>query len=269
MESFRYRIIFSDLDGTLLRGDHSISARTKEALRSLTSRGIIFVPVSARTPDAIMPIVRDIGIDAPIISYSGALVTLPGGGVVKSTVIEKPLAYAVIDELSRRYPGVVPSFYAGRDWYVTDCANPLVQNERDITGVRPKQADFKDLLSRGILPHKFLCMCEKESCLKIRRALHQRFPALSVVPSSDFLLELMDASVSKSAGIRALLFYLQLRAEDALAFGDSYNDIDMLKAVGTGVAVANACEEVKQAAKAIAPSNDEDGVLSFLTQAGL
>ena len=269
MSPFPYSIVFSDLDGTLLQSNHRVSAYTKKVVQAAARAGVPFVVVSARTPDAITPIVKELELRTPVISYSGALVTLENGEILKSTVISKEMTVAVLKELALRFPDALPNFYAGRDWFLEDARHPLVQTEREITGVVPQKADFQALLSKGILPHKILCMCKREACLSIRDALQKAFAGLSIVPSSDCLLEIMDASVSKSSGIRTLLSHLRLSAGQAVAFGDSCNDIDMLMAVGTGVAMQNAGEDVKKAAKALTFSNDEDGVARFLVQAGL
>jgi hypothetical protein len=79
--------------------------------------------------------------------------------------------------------------------------------------------------------------------------------------SNDTLIEISSKRVSKLSGIKTLLNNcLHASLEDIIAFGDNYNDIEMLQAVGLGVAVANGREEVKLAAKEISAANTDDGV---------
>ena len=80
---------------------------------------------------------------------------------------------------------------------------------------------------------------------KIEAVLQEKFPQLNIVRSSDILIEIMNKDVSKAKGIEVLLHYLNMISAQAIAFGDNYNDLDMLKFVGRGVVMQNAPEEIK------------------------
>ena len=82
--------------------------------------------------------------------------------------------------------------------------------------------------------------------------------------SSDILLEIMDKGITKSRGIAVLLGHFGLTAQQALAFGDNYNDVDMLQYAGTGVAMGNAPEEIKAIADAVTDTNDHEGIAKYL-----
>ena len=84
--------------------------------------------------------------------------------------------------------------------------------------------------------------------------------------SSPNLVEIMQAGVSKESGIRTMLEYYGLTAKDALAFGDNYNDLEMLQFAGTSVAMGNAPDDVKKAASRVTESNEEDGIWAFLKE---
>jgi len=96
--------------------------------------------------------------------------------------------------------------------------------------------------------------------------LEKEFPEIVGYRSKPTYLEISHASISKKTAIEFLLKakYPNLSVEDVLAFGDNYNDVEMLKSVGLGVAVQNAREEVLAVANQITAGNKEDGVAIFL-----
>ena len=265
----KYKIVFSDIDGTFLNAQHEVLASTDQAVKRLIRQGIPLVLVSARMPEAIYPITDRMGIRIPVISYSGALVVLADGTEIYSKTMQPAHTKAVLQEIVARWPSAVVNYYAGRHWYVRDTMDAMVQQEVRITGAQPEQAGFAALLAGGVLPNKLLCMCEPAVCAEMEHELGEAFPELNVVRSCDFLLEIMDTSISKAKGIEVLLQSMGLMRDEALAFGDNYNDVDMLRYVGMGVAMGNAPEPVKAAADDVTGANDADGIAAFLKKCGL
>ena len=99
---------------------------------------------------------------------------------------------------------------------------------------------------------------------KIEAVLQEKFPQLNIVRSSDILIEIMNKDVSKANGIEVLLHHLNMTPEQAIAFGDNYNDLDMLDFIGLGVAMGNAPDDVKKIAFAVTEDNNRDGIYKFL-----
>lgn len=264
-----YKIVFSDIDGTFLTSEHKVTPHTAGAVRELLGKGIPFALVSARMPEAIYPITRHIGVTIPIISYSGALVLTEKEEVLYSKTMDKEAAASVLRRLQQDFPEVTVNYYAGRKWYVRDTGDRLVQQEMDITSAVAEEADFASLLAQDILPHKILTMSEPEACARMEKELGEAFPHLHVVRSSAVLLEIMDESVSKATGIEVLLAHYGFKPEEAVAFGDNYNDLEMLRYVGCSVAMANAPEDIKKEAKEVTLANNEEGIYIFLVKEGL
>ena len=242
------KIIFSDIDGTFLQDDHTVSARNAEAVRALLASGIPFVLVSARMPEAIYPIMQSIGVTIPIISYSGALALTAEGETLEDVRVDAGAAGMVLSALEDRYPELTVNYYAGRRWYVRDEDDPRVRHEEDIT---------------------HLLMGEPAVCERAESDLAAAYPMLHVVRSAPNLVEIMEASVSKESGIRAMLGHYGLTADDALSFGDNYNDLEMLRFTKTSVAMANAPEDIKKAATDVTKSNAEDGIWWWLKEKGI
>lgn len=263
------KIIFSDIDGTFLQDDHTVSTRNAEAVRALLASGIPFVLVSARMPEAIYPITQSIGVTIPIISYSGAFALTAEGETLEDVRVDAGAAGMVLSALEDRYPELTVNYYAGRRWYVRDEDDPRVRHEEDITHAKSERGNFDMLLSINTLPSKILLMGEPAVCERAESDLAAAYPMLHVVRSAPNLVEIMEASVSKESGIRAMLGHYGLTADDALSFGDNYNDLEMLRFTKTSVAMANAPEDIKKAATDVTKSNAEDGIWWWLKEKGI
>ncbi len=100
----------------------------------------------------------------------------------------------------------------------------------------------------------------------VERTVRQRFPKYTVARSSDRLLEITQAGVNKAQAIRLLCGARNIPMEQTLAFGDGYNDLEMLRAVGQGVAMGNAPAAVRADADAVTLDNDRDGIAVFLNR---
>ncbi|MCR5758524.1 MAG: Cof-type HAD-IIB family hydrolase [Selenomonas sp.] len=258
------KIVFSDIDGTVLTSQHEVTGQNKEAIRSLVARDIPFVLVSARMPEAIYPITDDIGIKMPIICYSGAYVLDREGQELASVYMEKDMVQQLLRDVAVAFPKVTVNFYSGHQWYVTDKSDARVCREEAITSASAELADFDELLAGGILPHKILLMAEPADCAAAEKYLQQHYPQFQVARSSDILLEIMDGAVSKAVGIEVLLKHYGLDKAEALSFGDNYNDLAMLQYTGMSVAMGNAPQDVKAVAKAVTSSNNDSGIAVFL-----
>ena len=260
------KIVFSDIDGTFLTPDSKVSPATVAAVKKLLAKDIPLVLVSARMPEAIYPLTEEIGIKIPIISYSGALALTAEGDVLGSVTMAASDTMRLLDVLASDYQEAVVNYYTGHHWYVKDVSNERVQTEVHITSAQPQAADFVERLAAGEVPHKILLMAEPELCERAEAELSARFPMFHVVRSAAFLLEIMDVSVSKASGIAVMLKHFGLSAEEALSFGDNYNDIEMLKLTGRSVAMGNAPDAIKKLATDITAANAEDGLAKFLVK---
>ena len=262
------KIVFSDIDGTFLTNSHEVTPKTELAVKTLLEKNIPFVLVSARMPEAIYPITKKIGVKIPIISYSGALVLTEDEKILHDKKISAENTKKVLEEILQKYSDATINYYSGRKWFVKNF-DDRVKGEMNITKVTAELANFNELLEKNILPNKILIMAEPATCAKMETELGEKFPALNVVRSSKTLLEIMDRAVSKAAGIEILLKHFNLSIENALAFGDNYNDVELLKFVGCGVALDNAPDDVKKIADKITTSNEDDGIYNFLAKENL
>ncbi|MNB73271.1 putative phosphatase [compost metagenome] len=259
------RVVFSDVDGTLLNSRHQISPGTKTAVRRLEAEGVPFILVTARSPQGVMPLYRELGVAAPLICFSGALVleNREEGGLVPvySVCLPAPAALDIVELAAREHPEISVNVYSHDRWLTGDAGNAWVLQEQAIVGVQAEQADLTEFLRRGGEVHKLLCMGPPDSIAEFYRKLGWRSGEVNVYPSKDSYLEIMAGEASKSQAIALLLERLGLELQHAMAIGDNYNDMDMLAYAGLGVAMGNAPEAVRQFADEITLTHDEDGLV--------
>ena len=135
--------------------------------------------------------------------------------------------------------------------------------ESDITGVIPQEVFFEDEEVYKEV-HKVLCMGDKEDIAALEQQLVKEFPQIRIYRSKDTYLEIMSMKASKSDAIHMLKDHFHVKQEEIMAFGDNFNDIDMIRYAGLGVAMGNAADEVKEVADIVTDINDNEGERQIL-----
>lgn len=260
------KIIFSDIDGTLLNHEHHIGRRTREKILELDKQGIPFILVSARMPDGVRLVQRELGNRRPIICYSGGLVLDEEGRALDSCQMELELAVKVRQFVRKRYPHICCNTYGGSRWVVEDNQNPQVIREERITESKSVAGDMQDIFAEAGGIHKILLMGEVEEIARAEKELREAFLQLSILRSNENYLEIMDGEVKKSRGVHCICSYYGISEKDAAAFGDGENDVDMLQAVNYSYAMANASAYVKERAGAVTLSNDDEGIYAVIRE---
>lgn len=253
------KIIFSDIDGTLLKSDHTVSTRTKDALRRLNAKGIPVILVSGRMPSAIRLIQEEAGLRSPYISYSGALISDENGETLGSFGLTKPAAAKIKRHILRFYPDIECSAYSEDRWITDDDTTPVINSERAIIKRDPEKGDLENLLKDSATVHKLLCIGDAERLDIMKSELTPLFPECRIYKSQPRYLEIMEKSACKSAAAALLCRKMNIGREEVLALGDNYNDTDLLEFAGTGVAMGNAPAGVRSFADMTADTNDNDG----------
>lgn len=110
----------------------------------------------------------------------------------------------------------------------------------------------------------YVCMCAPEKLVETELTVRRAFPALSVARSSNTLLEIMQQGVNKADAVKRLCEAKGIDMERTMAFGDNYNDLEMLETVKYGVAMGNAPEKIRKKAGTVTRDNEHDGIASVL-----
>ena len=259
-----FKILCSDLDGTLLTYKDNVSDLTISEIKRIKDH-LRIILVSARMPQSMTYIQKSLGIEnEPIICYNGALV-LHGSKELFSTFIDMDQITSIYNMANN--VGIQLGLYSNREWCV-ETDSERVRKEIKYTKTLPiyrnTNATIEDWENRRIGAHKIMLMGNKDNTDGLFPVLQKNFSqTLNLYRSNDTLIEIAPKSVSKLTAIKLLLGAHE-SLNNVIAFGDNYNDIEMLQNVGRGVAVANAREEVKSIARDLALKNSEDGVALYI-----
>lgn len=260
-----YKMIVLDLDDTLLRDDHSISDRTKQALMKAQEQGVKVVLASGR-PTFGMNAVAD---ELVLADHGSFILSFNGGKIInfqsKEEIFSSTLAAKAVEkiyELSRR-EGVYVHTYIGDD-IITENENPFTTIESEITGLPIKVVTkFMDHIIEQ--PVKVLMVGEPDKMklveTKLQKELAEEF---SVMRSKPFFLEFTEKGVTKGTSLDHLIQLCGIKQEEVIAIGDSYNDQEMIEFAGLGVAMGNAPEDIKKIADIVTDSNMNDGVAKIV-----
>jgi Cof subfamily protein (haloacid dehalogenase superfamily) len=254
------RLVATDLDGTVVRTDGTIAARTRDAIARVEAAGVPFVMVTGRPPRWMGQVVEMTGHRGLAVCANGALLyDLHTETVVERFLLEEADAVEVATSLRAALPQIAfaverPDLgFAHEESYVPSWEQPdhraLPVESLVEGGVVKLLARHPELGSDALLA-------------AAREAVGDR--ATFTHSSSDGLLEISAAGISKATGLAHLCREHGVDAADVVAFGDMPNDLPMLAWAGRGIAVANAHAEVLALADEVTASNDDDGVAQVI-----
>lgn len=253
------RAVFCDVDGTLLTSDYRITPRTCAAIQQLAEKEIPFVVVSARSPSGIYPIFAEYGFSGDIIAYSGGLIADKAGKTLLHRGFTRDAAAEIVAYAQESGMDADWCAYSLDDWIVRDTASPRVTREENAVRARARQARVEEWPADALV-NKILLICEPEKLTEIEAQMRERFPFYTIAKSSGILLEIMPEGVNKADAIREYCRMRGIDIADTVAFGDNYNDVEMLEEVGRGVAMGNAPDEIIRRIADVTDDNNHDGI---------
>lgn len=259
------KLICSDIDGTLLNAKRELSEKTITEIGKLKDKLPILL-ISARMPSAMKHLQVELGIEhMPIVAYNGGLI-LVGGKVLQSTTIPYELVKQVV-ELNTK--GLHLSLYHNDDWFVPQ-RDKWAERETNNTKVNPTVESNLKVLENWengkTGAHKIICMGDANLIQEFYDVLSDKMPnELHLYRSKDTYIEIAPKQISKRSAIEFLISTeYDFDMTEIMSFGDNYNDVEMIKACGLGLAVQNARDEVKKVASKVIGHSKEDGVAKFL-----
>ena len=246
------KMIVSDLDGTLLRSDKTVSDRTVRVLKEIESRGDKVVFATARPPRDAFRLIPDELKNDLVICYNGAIIYSDKKVVYSqemplSTTLEifEIAARFGLDQISMEVSDVLHS-----NFDVAKVFGPIPYSPIELSSYDFASTHKVMIFDEEKIPVEFID-CLPESCT-------------AVVTDSGTLCQIVRRDVTKWNSIAHVLETLGLESSSVIAFGDDYNDMEMIQNSGVGVAMGNAVADLKAVADHVTVSNDEDGVVAFL-----
>jgi HAD superfamily hydrolase (TIGR01484 family) len=255
-------LVATDLDGTLLRTDRTVSRGTRLVLDGLHARGITVLFVTARPPRWALEVAHLVGEHGLIIAGNGAfLLDAASGRVLEDHAIEPALVRELVVDLRREIPGI--GFAAETvDGPLYEVVYPDIH-----PAWRPVDAPVVDLSRTEVPVGKLLARTLEIPADEVPRRVAEVVGERAAVSFSgpEGLAEISPAGVSKASALRDWCAQHDIPLDRVWAFGDMPNDLPMLLLAGTSFAVANAHPDVLAIADVVCPSNDDDGVAAVLS----
>lgn len=263
------KILFLDLDGTLLNSKSKLSQKNLEALVKAKNKGIKIVFATGRSllsaKEIIGPIVDEIGLNwFPGIYLNGASTFDENGSLIINKTLEESCIIKLFEFACKNSLSGYCVWYTLENSYCSSCYNYTELVALDANDTKPLVAKSDEIKKMPIYKVK-LCLnnCYFEQILDLAQ-IDFADNTLSIKNSLKKYLEFFHPAVSKFEGVKEVCKLYNIDLENALAIGDGENDIEMLEGLPYSVSVSNALEKAKVAAKFIGPSNDEDAVAHVL-----
>jgi hypothetical protein len=254
------------MDGTLLNSDGIITQENENALKRLKDEGVEILIASGRTDLMLKPFIRQLDLKGDIICCNGGLVKdISSGEVIYGKPVGKEAAAEVIGYC---FHNALDFLIYTEDMIYSSRGNPRAARYEKLNAeLEPELRAPIEYMDREKAPavaeEGIFKILISSSAVGAIGTLSEHFSVneqLSVVSSFSGVLDIMAADISKGAALKALSRRRNVDLDKVIAFGDNYNDLEMFEAVGMPIAVGNAVEEAKSAAKIVTCSNNEAGV---------
>ncbi|MEK5230948.1 Cof-type HAD-IIB family hydrolase [Lysinibacillus sp. FSL K6-0232] len=250
------KILFFDVDGTLYNSEKKLPASAKEALFAARQNGYELAIATGRAPFMIESLLEELAINT-YVTFNGQYVVYKGEVIYTNGIEREELAKIIAFGEARNEPVVFLDdkrmiASVGDHYQVAESLNTL-------------KYPYPELDSSYYMHHNvyqtLIFMEEKDEPLYC-----ETFPNVQFVRWHRYSCDILPKGGSKAAGIGKVLEKMGSTFKDAIAFGDGINDIEMLQAVGTGVAMGNGHERVKKVAHHIADHVDKDGLAKIMRE---
>ena len=252
-----FRLIALDVDGTIRDRGRRISDRTREAIARAQAEGAYVTLATGRTFQSALSAASDLELTCPIITFQGAHVAHSDGQVLWHTPLTSDMTGVALEALLGRTHFDIMGYF-GDDLFVTD-ESDWAQDYGERNSI-PIRVVTPEVLSTSRLT-RIVVRGDEAAVEELESELNDRFNgSLYVTRSLSYFCEILNPTAGKDKAIHWLCRYLNISPSDTLAFGNGYNDVQMLSHAGLGVAVDGAVPEVMRVADMISPSLEDDGV---------
>lgn len=266
-------VYFCDVDGTLLNSKHGIQPRNVSAVKKLIDEtSILFIPATGRSREGTLNGFGELGDvlremypnGVPGVYLQGLCVYNMDGSMLHESTIPVEHCRRIVEVGDRLNVDLIA--YGGEgDTIFTSIRTPETDKVADYREPLPIAKGSWDAVIDSEPIHKFIYMAPEERILEIRPDVEAELSSdCEITRASEGMLEVLPQGASKGRGVRKLLRQLNISPEAALACGDGENDVEMLQICKHSVAMANAVDAAKKAAKYITATNDEDGVADVI-----
>lgn len=252
------KVIFFDIDGTILDHNKEIPLSTKETIKKLKENGHHVAIATGRAPFMFEDLREELDIHS-YVSFNGQYVVFEN-----EVIYENPLKRETLKQLlafadKEDHPLV---FMSEENMMSTSGEHPFIEQSMGSLKFTQPQKNRDYYLERNI--YQTLLFCEKGE-----EDRYSRYSDIKLIRWHDVSTDILPVNGSKAEGIKQLAKRLSISKENIYAFGDGLNDMEMIEYVGTGVAMGNAVATLKDIADLVTKPVDEDGIQFGIEKLGL
>ncbi len=259
----KYKLIALDVDGTLINSEYQITESTIQTIKEIHRQGAHIVLCTGRGPSSTLPLLELLGIDGTVITHNGAVtVESVGSKLIHQFAFSMNELQPFVDycRANTIHFDVNTAFEHYLE-HLTDVEREMYKKYL----VVPNQIDDVMTIQADIV--KISIYAESDVLDQLTLDWPQiGHPEVKIIRSGEFFIDVMHHAANKGNALRSLANNWGIQAEDILAIGNYYNDVEMLKFAGLGIAMDNSPVDMKNDADAITSSNDEEGVHQALQQ---
>jgi Cof subfamily protein (haloacid dehalogenase superfamily) len=264
---FPIRLLALDLDGTLVDQDLILRPRTRAAILEATRRGVHVALATGRMATSAQPFATELGLRDPIVAYQGALVRdLPvDGRRLGRLLYHRPLPAAVAREtIAWTTAHGFATHLNHLERFIIPAGDPRTDDYSTFLGARAEIVpDLERWIRRPV--SKVLAVGAPGAPIALLEAARAHFAGRAeVTVSHPEFLEFLAPGVSKGRAVAWLARRLGIPLEQTLAVGDQYNDLEMIAAVGHGVAMPSAASAIQSVARYVAPPLEDEGAAQVI-----
>jgi Cof subfamily protein (haloacid dehalogenase superfamily) len=251
------RLVLADVDGTLVTQEKILTPRAVEAVSNLRYHGIAFTIVSGRPPRGMKMVIDQLKLTAPVAAFNGGLLVHPDLSVIRENPVPAGAVQPLIRILSSHSLDVW--IYSGDDWFVRSRRAPHVDREEWTVKFAPTVVPDLDGFHDGIA--KLVGVSDDhEAVARCETAVQKEYGgSLSATRSQPYYLDVTHPQANKGEVVSALSELLKIPTGNIATIGDGPNDVLMFNRGGISIAMGNASSEVRQAARFVTTSNQEEG----------
>lgn len=253
------KIVFFDIDGTLLDDQKKLPHSTKQAIKELQQAGVRVALATGRAPFMFKNLMNDLEIDT-FVSFNGQYVVCENEIIFKNPLNRDQLEFLQEEANKQLHPMV---FLDQLVMKANHSGHEHIRLSMESLKFEHPQYDPEYFRNNEIYQALLYCGQNEEEHYA------QNFSNFNFIRWHDVSTDVLPRGGSKAIGIQHLLERIGVKQEHVIAFGDGLNDKEMLQFVGTGIAMGNAKQEVQQVADIVTSSVSEDGIVQGLKSLGL
>lgn len=280
------KLIASDMDGTLLNTNHTISKGNIEAIRKAQQLGVKFAIVTGRSYDGVKPIADEFDLDCEYILMNGAEYRDKDGNILENITIDKEKVKVIMEVMGEE--DLCVELFTNVGTLTSDYEKVKASIEDRVRSLNPESSDdeiqgflnefigrrkitifnsINELMDEKIDIYKIITFNKDIELIKSVKEKLKKLPGLSVVSTFDNDIEVSDIKAQKGLILAKVAEKMGLQRDEVMPIGDSFNDYSMFTEFKTACAMGNAIPEIKELAEFITDTNDNDGVAKAIYRA--